>query len=97
MDNALDAMESTKPSQLTITTHQIQDLVRVTISDNGPGIPEDKMKRIFEPFFTTKQIGKGTGLGLDVVMRIVKQHKGAVQVESKPGQTDFIVDLPING
>ena len=97
LDNALDAMESTKPSQLTITTHQIQDLVRVTISDNGPGIPEDKMKRIFEPFFTTKQIGKGTGLGLDVVMRIVKQHKGAVQVESKPGQTDFIVDLPING
>ena len=97
LDNALDAMEPNNKSQLTITTGLVKDYVRVTISDNGPGIPEDVKSRIFDPFFTTKQIGKGTGLGLDVVMRIIKQHKGAVKVQSKPGQTDFIVDLPING
>lgn len=97
LDNALDAMESNDKSQLTITTGRAKDCVRVTISDNGPGIPDDVRSRIFDPFFTTKQIGKGTGLGLDVVMRIVKQHKGAVKVQSKPGQTDFIVEFPING
>lgn len=97
LDNALDAMESNKQARLTITTNRIKDFVRVTISDNGPGIPDDIKKRIFEPFFTTKQIGKGTGLGLDVVMRIVKQHKGIIKVESKPGQTDFTVEFPING
>jgi len=97
LDNALDAMEPNNKSQLTITTGLVKDHVRVTISDNGPGIPEDVKSRIFDPFFTTKQIGKGTGLGLDVVMRIIKQHKGVVKVQSKPGQTDFIVELPING
>jgi signal transduction histidine kinase len=97
LDNALDAMEPNDKSQLTITTGRAKDCVRVTISDNGPGIPDDVRSRIFDPFFTTKQIGKGTGLGLDVVMRIVKQHKGAVKVHSKPGQTDFIVEFPING
>lgn len=97
LDNALDAMEPNDKSQLTITTGRSKDCVRVTISDNGPGIPDDVRSRIFDPFFTTKQIGKGTGLGLDVVTRIVKQHKGAVKVHSKPGQTDFIVEFPING
>lgn len=94
-DNALDALESNNDSQLTITTGLAKECVRVTISDNGPGIPEDIKRRIFEPFFTTKQIGKGTGMGLDVVMRIVRQHKGAVKVHSRPGQTDFIVEFPI--
>ena len=97
LDNALDAMEPNTKSQLTITTSRVKDCVRVTISDNGPGIPEDVKSRIFDPFFTTKQIGKGAGLGLDVVMRIIKQHKGAVRVQSKPGQTDFIVEVPIHG
>ncbi|RZM23192.1 MAG: GHKL domain-containing protein, partial [Pedobacter sp.] len=97
LDNALDAMEPNQKGQLTITTSRAKECVRVTVSDNGPGIPEDVKSRIFDPFFTTKQIGKGTGLGLDVVMRIIKQHKGAVKVHSKPGQTDFIVEFPING
>lgn len=97
LDNALDAIETSTHGQLTITTCKDKDRVRVIISDNGPGISEDVKKRIFDPFFTTKQIGKGTGLGLDVVTRIIKQHKGAVKVQSKPGQTDFIVEIPING
>ncbi|MFD0764558.1 ATP-binding protein [Mucilaginibacter lutimaris] len=95
LDNALDAMEGQKNGKLVITTLRNKECVRVTISDNGPGIPEDVKSRIFDPFFTTKQIGKGTGLGLDVVMRIIKQHKGAVKVQSRPGQTDFIVEMPI--
>jgi signal transduction histidine kinase len=97
LDNALDAMEVNKHGQLTITTSRAKEFVHVTISDNGPGIPEEVKSRIFDPFFTTKQIGKGTGLGLDVVMRIIKQHKGSVKVHSKTGQTDFIVEIPING
>ncbi|CAM4036888.1 Cyclic nucleotide-binding domain-containing protein [Pedobacter westerhofensis] len=96
LDNALDAMEPNQKGQLTITTGRARDCLRVTISDNGPGIPEDIKSRIFDPFFTTKEIGKGTGLGLDMVMRIIKQHKGAVKLQSKPGQTDFIVEIPIN-
>lgn len=97
LDNALDAMEPNKSGVLTITTGRAKDSVRINISDNGPGIPDDVKSKIFEPFFTTKAIGKGTGLGLDVVMRIIRQHKGDVKVQSKPGQTDFIVEFPIDG
>lgn len=97
IDNALDAMEPNAKGELTITTGRAKACVRITISDNGPGIPEEVKSRIFDPFFTTKQIGKGTGLGLDMVFRIVKQHKGAIKVQSKPGQTDFIVEFPIDG
>jgi signal transduction histidine kinase len=97
LDNALDAMEPDKKGVLTIATARANNCVRVTITDNGPGIPDDVKSRIFDPFFTTKEIGKGTGLGLDVVMRIVKQHKGAIKVQSQPGQTEFIVEFPING
>jgi len=97
LDNALDAMGPNNNGQLTITTSRAKECVRVTISDNGPGIPEEVKSRIFDPFFTTKEIGKGTGLGLDVVKRIIKQHKGAVKVDSAPGQTNFIVEFPIDG
>jgi signal transduction histidine kinase len=90
-------MESMGSGQLTISTGRSGDCAKVTVSDNGAGIPEEVKSRIFDPFFTTKQMGKGTGLGLDVVMQIIKEHKGAVKVESKPGQTDFIVEFPIKG
>ncbi|GAA4917083.1 sensor histidine kinase [Mucilaginibacter defluvii] len=97
LDNALDAMEPNRQGRLTITTGRAKDCVRITVSDDGCGIPGEVKSRIFDPFFTTKQIGKGTGLGLDVVMRIVRQHKGAVRVQSVPGRTDFIVEFPIKG
>jgi signal transduction histidine kinase len=70
--------------------------VRVEIVDDGPGIPEDVQSRIFEPFFTTKDVGKGTGMGLDVTWRIVVQrHGGDLRVDSRPGETKFLVRLPI--
>ena len=67
------------------------------IADDGPGIPDEIQNRIFDPFFTTKAMGKGTGMGLEVVQRIIKQqHNGSIKVQSQPGHTEFIVCIPIN-
>jgi signal transduction histidine kinase len=72
-----------------------EDIVRVEICDDGPGIPEDIIDRIFTPFFTTKPFGEGTGLGLDLAWRIVvEKHNGNLRVESGPGHTKFIIALP---
>jgi signal transduction histidine kinase len=71
------------------------DLLLVEVWDNGPGIPAEIQDRIFEPFFTTKPPGRGLGLGLDVVMRIVRKHRGFVQLQSAPGATCFQVRLPL--
>lgn len=95
IDNALDAMEETGGT-LTIHTEKIGDQVNVKISDTGKGIPKDIQNRIFEPFFTTKDIGKGTGLGLETVQRIIENHNGSIKLESAPGKTTFEFCLPIN-
>jgi len=98
IDNAVDAMEPQGKGKLIIRTGEDHQFARISIIDNGPGIPEDIKRSIFDPFFTTKGIGRGTGLGLDVVMRIVQgQHHGSVKVNSVPGRTEFIVCLPIAG
>ena len=65
------------------------------IVDNGPGIPAEIRDRIFDPFFTTKPAGQGTGLGLDIVRRLVRHNEGEIAVESQPGRTEFRVTLPI--
>jgi signal transduction histidine kinase len=94
LDNAIDAA----PEQGTILVRTWVDgpHVCVAITDNGPGIPEDCKMHIFEPFFTTKPVGEGTGLGLDIVYRIVVgQFGGHIQLESVPGRTEFVVMLPI--
>jgi signal transduction histidine kinase len=70
------------------------DFIRVSFTDNGPGIPPEILPRIFEPFFTTKSRGEGTGLGLDICRRIVEKHHGRMEVSSQPGQTTFHVLLP---
>jgi signal transduction histidine kinase len=95
VDNAIDAMEVNKKGRLEIATTKDREYVHVTITDNGPGIPADIQSRIFEPFFTTKELGKGTGLGLDVVMQIVQRHRGLVKQVSVPGKTIFTVSFPI--
>lgn len=96
IDNALDAMEINKQGKLEIKTRRDGNLVKISVVDNGPGIPDEIKSRIFEPFFTTKEIGKGTGLGLDVVSRIARQHGGSLKVESIPGRTAFVLCFPIN-
>jgi signal transduction histidine kinase len=96
IDNALDAMEANGKGKLTIKAKKERQFVQVTIGDDGPGIPEEVRSRIFDPFFTTKEVGKGTGMGLEVVQRIVRQHNGSIKVESKPGKTEFLVCFPID-
>ena len=95
IDNAIDAMHG--KGELRIRTYRDGDCVVVEIGDNGPGISEEVQPHIFEPFFTTKGVGEGTGLGLDTVQRIVKKHRGNVQVNSKPGDTRFQIWLPVSG
>jgi len=97
IDNAVDAMEPAGKGQLRIKTKKDKEFAEITMTDNGPGIPEEIITRIFDPFFTTKDIGKGTGLGLDVVNQIIRQHKGTIKVDSIPGRTSFIICFPING
>jgi signal transduction histidine kinase len=97
IDNALDSMESLPPDQpktLRVRTCVEPGGILVEIGDSGPGIPPEVQSRIFDPFFTTKPVGEGTGLGLDIVQRIVRNHKGSIRVESKPGRTVFQVRLP---
>jgi signal transduction histidine kinase len=95
IDNAIDAMEVNGNGILTISTRKDGDFIQIMIIDNGPGIPEDIRSQIFDPFFTTKEMGKGTGMGLDVVSRIVRQHNGSIKVKSAPGHTEFEVCLPM--
>jgi len=93
IDNAIDAMGG--KGELRVRTYRDDGCVVVEIGDNGPGISPEIKSHIFEPFFTTKGVGEGTGLGLDTVQRIVKKHKGNIQVSSKPGDTRFQVWLPL--
>ena len=93
IDNAIDAMNG--KGELRVRTYRDDGCVVVEIADNGPGISAEIKSHIFEPFFTTKGVGEGTGLGLDTVQRIVKKHKGNIQVTSKPGDTRFQVFLPL--
>jgi signal transduction histidine kinase len=95
IDNAIDAMHG--KGELRVRTYRDDGCVVVEIGDNGPGIPEEVQPHIYEPFFTTKGVGEGTGLGLDTVQRIVKKHRGNIQVNSKPGDTRFQVWLPLAG
>ena len=94
IDNAIDAMNG--QGELRIRAYREEPCVVVEIGDNGPGISPEVKAHIFEPFFTTKGVGEGTGLGLDTVQRIVKKHRGNIQVNSRPGDTRFQVYLPLS-
>jgi signal transduction histidine kinase len=93
IDNALDAVPS--GGRVEVLASREDQCVVVRIIDNGPGIPPQDLARIFDPFFTTKPMGQGTGLGLDIVRRLLRHNDGAIDVESKPGRTEFRVTLPI--
>src|SRR4029078_4123630 len=93
LDNAIYAVS--KSGEINIETRGNQNEVTVKIIDSGPGIPADIQSRIFDPFFTTKKVGEGTGIGLDIVNRVVKHHKGEIKVSSVPGRTEFSVSLPV--
>jgi signal transduction histidine kinase len=96
VDNALDAVpEGGRVKVMTATAEGTMVVVRVT--DDGPGIPAEVKSRIFDPFFTTKPVGMGTGLGLDIVRRLVDRNEGAIEVTSEPGRTEFRVALLVAG
>ena len=95
IDNALDAVPEGGLIRIE-TARDSATSVAVRVIDNGPGVPPELQSRIFEPFFTTKPVGQGTGLGLDIVERVVvQQHRGSVELESELGRTVFTVRLPI--
>lgn len=91
--NALQAMDYR--GTLTIKVTQEDQQVKMSITDTGKGIPKAIKSKIFEPFFTTKASGEGSGLGLNIVKKIIQKHNGHISVESQPGQTTFNVFLPI--
>jgi len=93
IDNAIYAINEN--GELTIETVCDKKNVKVKIIDNGTGIPKEIMSRIFDPFFTTKKVGQGTGIGLDIVNRIMKRHNGEIKVQSQPGKTEFDICLPL--
>jgi signal transduction histidine kinase len=91
--NALQAMEYRGTLSIEVTA--IDQQAKISLTDSGKGIPEEIQAKIFEPFFTTKPSGEGSGLGLDIVKKIIKKHDGQITVESQPGRTTFNVFLPI--
>jgi signal transduction histidine kinase len=93
LDNAADAVDG--DGRIAVRACRDGGSVVVEIIDDGPGITREIQGRVFEPFFTTKQVGEGTGLGLDIVRRIVAAHGGEVAFDTKPGETRFVVRLPI--
>ncbi len=94
LDNAIDAMDG--KGNISIRTARDGDDALIEIGDDGPGIPLAIQERIWEPFFTTKAVGEGTGLGLDIALRIIcHHHKGDIKVRSQPGDTRFTVRLPL--
>ncbi|HEY9741305.1 MAG TPA: AAA family ATPase [Coleofasciculaceae cyanobacterium] len=91
--NALQAMDYR--GTLTIGVTQVNQQAKISITDSGSGIPEEIRLKIFEPFFTTKPPGEGSGLGLNIVKKILEKHSGHITVASQPGRTTFNVFLPI--
>lgn len=93
IDNAIDAVPD--GGNITIEAKNNNNELDIYIRDNGSGLPEDVQNKIFDPFFTTKDVGKGTGLGLDVVRKIVHKHEGRIEVKSEPGNTEFKLTFPL--
>ena len=97
INNARQAVEEHRPDGcIKIITEKSGENVRIVIHDNGPGIPEENLRRIFDPFFTTKEVGKGTGLGLSLCYGIIKEHGGTITPLNRPGEgATFTIELPV--
>jgi len=96
LNNAEQAMlEAKGRGTLQVKTEVVKDTIRVSFSDDGPGIPQEVLERVFDPFFTTKEVGKGTGLGLSICYGIVREHGGNIHIESTQGQgTTVTIEIP---
>lgn len=96
LNNAFSAVAAVKNPEVLVSTRLLDGRIEITITDNGPGIPENIKDKIFQPFFTTKPTGQGTGLGLSMAYDIVKAHGREIVVDSKLGEgTEFSIRLPV--
>jgi signal transduction histidine kinase len=95
IDNAIDA--APRSGHVAVSARADRGDVVIEVVDDGPGIAAEDVGRVFDPFFTTKDVGRGAGLGLDVVQAVVRNHRGSVDVISQPGRTRFRVVLPVSG
>ena len=93
IDNAIDA--TPESGRIAVRARRQLNYVIVSVADDGPGIPADIIDRIFDPFFTTKPVGQGTGQGLDIARRLAYRNGGDIEVETRPGHTEFRVSLPV--
>ena len=90
-------IEAHHGGSLTITTEKVNNTIKISFADDGPGITRENMSQLFIPFFTTKEVGKGTGLGLSICHGIVIEHGGKIYAESELGKgATFVLELPIN-
>jgi len=82
--------------KLVIKTEHVDNIIRISFKDNGPGIAKENLESIFDPFFTTREVGEGTGLGLSICYGIMKEHGGRIRAESEPGKgATLIIELPV--
>ncbi|HXT41220.1 MAG TPA: ATP-binding protein [Candidatus Angelobacter sp.] len=97
LNNSIHALSETpRPGRVQISTQRKEDTVKITVEDNGPGVPPEVLPYIFEPFFTTKDVGKGTGLGLSIAHSILADHGGRIAYEpSAIGGAGFVLELPV--
>jgi signal transduction histidine kinase len=94
LTNSILAIEG--EGEITIETSSVNDQVKISIRDNGKGMPPEVKDHIFEPFFTTRTVGEGTGLGLSISYSIIEEHAGTIEVASEPGEgTEFTISLPL--
>lgn len=96
IQNALQAMNYQGSLEIKSSINPSKDHIVIQFKDNGPGIPEHLQEDIFKPFFTTKPQGEGSGLGLSFIQKTIDKHQGHIQVSSKPGETIFTIELPVN-
>ena len=96
--NCIDAQKGLESPRIEIRTFADEENVYATFKDHGHGIPEDEITKVFEPFYTTKVQGEGTGLGLTICQKVVKQHGGNITIDSEVGKgTIFTIQLPHAG
>ena len=94
LQNAIDAVDGVPDPAVRIDLDRAAGMARLTVSDNGPGIPEAQRAAVFDPFFTTKPVGKGTGLGLSISAKIADEHGGQLSLLPGPGAV-FLLELPL--
>lgn len=95
LNNAFDAIEALSEKKIILPFRLIEGFIEIVVTDNGPGIPFAVQEKIMEPFFSTKPVGKGMGLGLSISRGIIEEHHGRLYFSSSPGQTQFVMKLPV--